>query len=218
MPWNPFPKSYQCSILAGRNRGWEDWCSATPATEVCLVSHCTRLVPELTSSHSRTQCFLFLADKNWCSSCASFSPFILRRSFCIYSLCPPLPPFPPFSSARSHWLCISPSFFQWARMSDMALSGCIYPPPLLSLIPPPSFAHCSLLSQGGGGGGRGGRFSPPSLPLLFFVLYVTAAKMRTNIWTKQGTWKFAWLSLLFADKITALHNTNITHKLKHMRG
>lgn len=83
----------------------------------------------------RTQCYLFLADKDWCSSCASFSPtffFFCSSAGCfafIPSALPSLLP-PPFSSARSHWLCIAPSFSQLAGMSDIAVSGCAYPPPL----------------------------------------------------------------------------------------
>ena len=126
-------------------------------------------MPELTSSHSRTQCFLFLADKNWCSSCASFSPFFFSSPsvfFAFNSLLPSPPSFP-FSLlllGRTGFVPVLPSF-HWARLSDMALSGCVYPPPHFSLIPPPSCPHCSPLTQGGGGGT--GRFFSFSLLSLF---------------------------------------------------
>lgn len=65
-----------------------------------------------TSSHSRTQCFLFLAHKNWCSSRASFHPFF---SVGLFAFIPSaLPPFSlsPLSLqlGRSSFVSVLPSF------------------------------------------------------------------------------------------------------------
>lgn len=149
--------------------------------------------------------------------CIFFTLYSPPLSLHLFPL-PSPPSFPPFLFC-SVALALYQSFL--LSVSEDVRHGSVW----VYLPSPPSLSHsssllCPLLSPFTRRRRRRKRweiFSSFS-PFAFFVLYVTAAKMRTNIWTKQGTWKFAWLSLLFADKITALHNTNTTHKLKHMRG
>lgn len=122
--------------------------------------------------------FLFSVDKNWCSPCTSLSPFFFflhlfpqPSLFLLFLFC-------------SVWLCISPSAFQAVRMSDIALSGLYYPPPL----PHSSFLlSCSPLPQRrrrveGGGGSL-------SAPVLFCVCGV--AKINTE---HKKKWKDMWES------------------------
>lgn len=149
---------------------------------------------ELTSSHSRTQCFLFLTDKNWCSSCASFSPFL-------HSFSCPLPPSPSplFSSAWPNWLCITPSFVRWERGCQTWLCLGVFTLPL-SLIPPPCFPYSSLLSQGG----RGGSCSPS--PFLSMYCIYLQLKWEMTFWFLK-TGKLADFCLLIKPQacITTYH-------------
>lgn len=105
-------------------------------TLVCLLPHCTRHVWELTSSHSRTQCFFVPCGQELTQ------PLCITVIPCFWHLFPLPSLFLLLFFSVS--LCISPSFFQAVGMSDIALSGLYYPPPLPHSS---SLLSCSPLSK-----------------------------------------------------------------------
>lgn len=176
---NPSPKSYQGSVLAGRE--WQIKGERIGAQQHQRVKSAWFLIalalclssPAPIHEHN---VFCSLRTRTDAALVHLFHPFFSAGLFAFIPSALP-PSFPSFSSARTHWLCIRPSFFQWARMPDMALSGCVYPPPS------PSFPHCSLLSQGGGG-----RFSPSPFPLLFVYCMSLQLKSETTMWIYKKRW------------------------------
>lgn len=141
-------------------------------TLVCLLPHYTRHVWELTSYRSRTQCFLFPVDKNWCSPCTSLSPFFYFFAF--------IPSDLSFSSRSILFsLTLYQSFFL-SGSKDVRHSSVwfVLPSPSASLLLPPFLLSSFTEKEGGrrrveeGGCRGGGGF----FLLVFFSVYVALLK------------------------------------------
>lgn len=140
-------------------------------TLACLLPHCTRHVCELTSSHSRTQCFLFPVGKKWCSPCTSLSPFFF------------IPSALPLTSLSILFSLIL-SVFLLLGGKDVRHSSVwiVLPSPSASLLLPPFLL--SPFTEEEGGGGKGG---PLSAAAFFCVCGI--AKISTE---HKKKWNYMW--------------------------